>query len=173
MQLKSKSLAFLAKQHIGIIASNTDIINNMRKAIDGVAAGEPWCACFVQYLAKHVDDWFSLLGLAPESMLLNTLPRTESTQTMWNQASAAARSDLPSVGSVVVWRLKENKILGHCGIVIAVTDAGITTVEGNTSFAGALGATDAERNGHGIWQKTRQLGAIPGFDRLGYINAWG
>lgn len=173
MQLKQKSLAFLAKQHVGINAANNEIVNNMRKAVDGVAAGEPWCACFVQYLAKRVDDWFAELGLAPEATILNTLPQTESTQSMWHRALAAARSDWPKVGSVVVWRLKENESLGHCGIVVAISDVAITTVEGNTSFAGAAGATEIERNGHGVWQKNRPNGAIPGFDRLGYIDVWG
>jgi hypothetical protein len=172
MQVKQKSLAFLAKQHVGINASNTEIVNNMRKAVDGVAAGEPWCACFVQYLAKRVDEWFADLGLAPEATTLNTLPQTESTQSMWYRSIAASRSDWPTVGSVVVWRLKENESLGHCGIVIAVTDIAIVTVEGNTSFAGMAGATELERNGRGIWQKTRPLGNIPGFDKLGYLSVW-
>ncbi len=170
--LKPLALAFLAKQFVGVNASNLEIVNRMRKAVDGVADGEPWCACFVQYMARQVDDFFAELKLQPEATLLQNLPATESTQSMWYRAIAGTKKDWPSVGAVAIWRLKSNESLGHCGIVVAVTDSGITTVEGNTSMPG-VGGSDAERNGRGVWLKTRANGTIPGFDRLGYVCPWG
>ncbi len=172
MTMKPLAFAFLAKQMVGINASNTEIINTMRKAVDGVASGEPWCACFVQHLAAETDQFFVELGMEPESTILNNLPKTESTQAMWYRAMQAVKHDWPAVGSVVVWRLKENQSLGHCGVVVEVSDTGIVTVEGNTSFPGVAGS-EAERNGRGIWTKTRKDGQIPGFDKLGYLRPWG
>ncbi len=170
--LKPKAFAFLAKQLVGIDASSSDIVNRMRKAVDGVASGEPWCACFVQHCARETDDFFRELGLQPESSFIQALVKTESTQALWNNAQQPQRHLQPSIGSVVVWRLKSNQALGHCGIVAEIGDDHIVTIEGNTSMPGII-TSEAERNGRGVWQKRRLGGMIPGFDLLGYLQPWG
>jgi hypothetical protein len=173
--LKPKALAWLARQLVGINANgNSEIVNKMRRAVDGVSAGEPWCACFVQYCAREVDDLMRELDLQPDATFLHNLPATESTQALWHKSMAATHALEPSVGAIVVWRSQSHPEFGHCGIVVRVEDGAIITVEGNTSMPGAsAGSTESERNGRGVWKKTRLAGSIPGFDRLGYILPWG
>lgn len=174
--LKPRALVWLAKQLVGINANgNSEIVNRMRRTVDGVSAGEPWCACFVQYCAREVDDLIRDLEIEPDATFLHNLTRTESTQALWHKSLMATRSPTPSVGAIVVWRQQSHPEFGHCGIVTRVQDNGdIVTVEGNTSMYGASsGSTESERNGRGIWSKPRLAGGIPGFDRLGFILPWG
>lgn len=174
--MKNKALVWLAKQLVGINADgNSEIVNKMRRTVDGVAAGEPWCACFVQYCAREVDDLVSTLELQPDLNFLHCLVATESTQMLWNKAMEATKAAEPSVGAVVVWRSQTHPEFGHCGIVVEVMpDGDIATIEGNTSMPGASsGSTESERNGRGVWRKVRLAGSIPGFDKLGYLRPWG
>lgn len=174
--LKPKVMSWLARQLVGINANgNSEIVNKMRRAVDGVSAGEPWCACFVQYCAREVDDLMHELEIQPDATFKHNLVATESTQALWNRAIQGTKSAGPSVGAIVVWRQQSHPEFGHCGIVTEVMENGdIATIEGNTSMPGASsGSTESERNGRGIWRKVRLAGSIPGFDRLGYIRPWG
>lgn len=171
---KQVALVRIVKNMIGVNASNTEIVNRMRKATDNVANGEPWCVCFVQWAVREVDALAIELGIV--SPLVHKLPKTESTQELWRLAPEAMRSNVPVPGRVAVWRLEKNPALGHCGIVIGVgTDGAVLTVEGNTSMANAGSfISEAERNGNGVWMKRRAGGGqIPGFKLLGFISPWG
>lgn len=165
---KQAAMAWFARQLVGVNeAGNASIITRMRKAVDGVAAGEPWCVCFTQFCAGEVDDLFRALNIAGKPA---RLVATESTQKLFNDAMPQTRSPLPQPGNIVVWRLLADPTRGHCGIVIEATADNVVTVEGNTSAT--AGSTEAERNGRGVWCKRRALGDIPGFVRLGYLNPW-
>lgn len=168
---KQRALAWLAQQFVGVTEQgNASIVNKMRKAADGVAAGEPWCVCFLQHCSREVDELFELLQL-DERHVLQGLAKTESTQALWNDAPERMRRADPVVGAIVVWRLLSEPSRGHCGIVTEVSDDRIVTVEGNTSAV--AGTSEAERNGRGVWEKRRAGGDIPGFMRLGYLLPWG
>lgn len=158
--------ARVARNMVGVNASNTEIVNRMRRVVDKVASGEPWCVCFVQWCAEECDAIAGDFGLDTK----HALAATESTQLLWSMTPVPERSDKPVAGSVAVWRSNANADQGHCGIVLAVSGAEVLTVEGNTSATG--GSSDAERNGHGVWTKRRVNGQIPGFALLGYILPW-
>lgn len=163
--MKTAAIAWLAKQLIGVNDKSVAAVNRFRKAVDGKASGEPWCACFVQHLAREIDALFLEMGLTASQA--HTLHPTESTQELWKHAKIV--STTPVVGSLVVWRSKADPTRGHVGVVIAIGPDGIMTVEGNTSEPDTGGS---ESNGRGVWRKTRFGGNIPGFDRLGYIVPW-
>lgn len=168
---KESALVRIARNMVGVNASNNDIINRMRKATDNKAEGEPWCVCFVQWAAREVDSL--VIDLCGEiHSPRHTLPVTESTQALWKGAPTVMRSPIPLAGKVAVWRLDKDHAKGHCGIVLGVGgDNTVLTVEGNTGATS--GATEAERNGNGVWMKRREGGAIPGFTLLGYLSPWG
>ncbi len=163
--MKLNANAWLAKQFIGINDNALSVVNRFRRATDGKAAGEPWCVCFVQHLAREVDHLFVDMGMT--AAVAHSLPVTESSQVMW--AQAVNKSATPIVGAVIVWRSKANPLKGHAGIVIANGPDGLLTVEGNTSEPGVTGS---ESNGRGVWRKARFGGDVPGFDRLGYVLPW-
>lgn len=163
--MKAAALAWLAKQLIGVNDKSIAAVNRFRRAVDGKATGEPWCACFVQHLAREIDVLFNEMGLTASQQ--HTLYPTESTQELWRHAKIV--SSTPSVGALVVWRSKSDATRGHVGVVIATGPDGIMTVEGNTSEPGTAGS---ESNGRGVWRKTRFAGQIPGFELLGYVLPW-
>lgn len=163
--MKRPALAWFAKQLIGIDDKAINVVNRFRRAVDGKAVGEPWCAGFVYHLATEIDQLFVEMGLP--SSAKHQLAHTESTQTLW--ALAKTVSTTPQVGALALWRSKADKTRGHVGVVIAVSPEGIMTVEGNTSEPGK---TSNESNGRGVWRKTRFKSEIPGFELLGYILPW-
>ena len=165
---KQAAMAWFARQLVGVNENgNSAIVTRMRKFVDGVASGEPWCVCFVQFCAGEVDELFGAINLPSGPALL---AKTESTQQLWKDANPATRSPLPQPGNIVVWRLNADPTRGHCGIVIDASAESVVTVEGNTSAVAA--STEAERNGRGVWCKRRENGDIPGYTRLGYLNPW-
>ena len=166
-------LAWLAKLFVGATETGGEnrgpLIERFQKAVDNVAGGEPWCMGFVQFLVMAVDT-------LPRSVALprNVMVPTESTVGAFNGHPVALKVNAPEVGSIVVWQRvqADGKALwqGHTGIVVDVTAEHLITVEGNTSPEATNAAK--ERDGQGVWQRKRMLGAIPGFIRLGYSRPW-
>lgn len=172
--MKQAALVRVARNMVGVNASNTEIVNRMRRATDNKAEGEPWCACFVQWAVREVDAIALELGAPVNADGAQRLPPTESTQQLWASSLLTMRSANPTPGTIAVWRLDKDHSRGHCGIVVGTgTNGEVVTVEGNTSMAGASGGnSEAERNGNGIWVKRRAAGVIPGFTLLGYLRSW-
>lgn len=173
---RRRMLARVATNMVGVNSSNTEIVNRMRRVVDGEANGEAWCVCFVQWGVREVD---ALLAEAKEQSqaLVHRLPLTESTQRLWALAPDDMKTTKPEIGAIAVWRSIADPMKGHCAVVTATVGYGdgppdVFTVEGNTSATG--GTSEAERNGNGIWPKRRLKGGqIPGFVLLGYLLPWG
>ena len=95
--------------------------------------GYPWCACFVFWCFKQ-----AALAMSQS----NPCTRTASVVTHWDLTSAPkllaldARLDHTRVRPGMVF-CKTHDRHSHTGIVLASTDAGIVTVEGNTNKAGS------------------------------------
>ncbi len=173
MNSRQLALAHLARSFVGVNSSNSEIVNRIRKASDGKATGEPWCACFVQWAVREIDGFAVDFGLQLRAQMLFN---TESTQELWTRSAPELRRQAPEVGAVVVWRVDADHSRGHCGIVTEVEGVDsvggtVHTVEGNTSATG--GSTEAERNGNGVWTKRRIGGKIPTMTLLGYLLPWG
>jgi len=95
--------------------------------------GYPWCACFIFWCFRQVAI---ALGQS------NPCTRTASVITHWDLTGAPkllaidARLDHTKVRPGMVF-CKTHDRHSHTGIVCAVTDAGIVTVEGNTNLEGS------------------------------------
>jgi co-chaperonin GroES (HSP10) len=95
--------------------------------------GYPWCACFVYWCFKQAAE---ALGQS------NPCTRTASVVTHWDFTSARkilaadARLDHSKVRPGMIF-CKTHDRHSHTGIVCAVKEEGIVTVEGNTNRAGS------------------------------------
>lgn len=155
---RQRTLAWLAAQFDGVReqgGNNRGLFVERFQRTIGPAEGEPWCVSFVQYCLSEVDK---LAGSTHQ------LPRTEASQFLWTSAPIELRSDVPTIGAVIVWRKAPG--VGHAGIVTAMIGDGVHTVEGNT------GVGD-QREGDGVALKRREKGQIPGMILLGYLTPWG
>lgn len=135
-----------------------------QKAVDGKANGEPWCLAFVQFCVRGVDAFKgSRTLLAP----------TEHVLTCWRNTPATARISAPMPGCVVLWRKyldTEATDQGHAGIVVRVDGSTMQVVEGNT---GPCWGANIEREGDGVYEKTRRLsGPVGSMHLLGFLNPW-
>ena len=103
-----------------------------------------WCAAAVTY-------WWKSAGLA-------TPPSGAASCAYWaNWAKQTGRWSLtPVIGAAVLYRTR-GKQYGHIGVVVAVNNGRIVTVEGNTSLKGF------SRNGVAVAQKTPNPSRIVGF----------
>jgi hypothetical protein len=86
--------------------------------------------------------------------LNNPLFRTGSTQTAYYVASTTlnpSKYTIPRPGDILIWRIPR-KWLGHAALITKASPSGLVyTIEANTSKTGS----GSQRNGSGIWTKTR------------------
>lgn len=166
--MKIKALAWMAEQFVGVTETKNNggaMVEKFQRAVDGKAAGEPWCVCFVQYCADQIDSFYDRCIFPHPPYNHHQLAPTEWTIGLWDATPKELRRAAPSEGLIVVWQSIANPNRGHCGIVTDVRGDVVFTVEGNTGTA-------SQREGDGVWHKGRVSGNIPGFKRLGYLSPW-
>lgn len=142
-----------AEKWLGIDETNPGI-DNIRKAVNNTADGEPWCVAFVMYCARTVGLRF---GKEP------SLYMTELAYDLWDKSPKACRLLHPEPGCVVVWNYP-GTIRGHAGIVTEVTGNYLHTIEGNTSIDGKSKAP------HGVYRRLRMTGGAGAMKILGYLK---
>jgi len=127
-------------------------IDTFRRAVDGVADGEPWCAAFVQYCVSAVAQRYnSPISLYPSELC----------SAIWDNTGKGFRLDEPVPGSIIIWNYP-GTIHGHTGIVLRKTDSGfIKTIEGNTR---------GEDGVKGVHIKIRSIKGTDSMKVLGYLN---
>lgn len=154
------ALANIATVHIGIkeVGGNNrgKMVEEFQKALDGKAVGEPWCACFVAYCVKQIEA---------QERVRSKLTLSEHCMTMW-RSNPARQKAKPFIGAIVIWR-KKGSDSGHTGIVTSFNAQVFQTVEGNTSDGSGL-----NRDGDGVYRRSRHLGGVPGFDTMGFLDPW-
>ncbi len=163
---KQNTVAWLARKFVGAIETRPNggpMVEMFQRAVDGKSSAEPWCVGFAWFCVQAVDDLAVLLNGGAQNAALY---RTEWTIELYNK-SPYKYTD-PAIGRVVVWQHEMNPNRGHCGIVVDRVGDSIITVEANTSAS----ENSDQRNGDGVWLKTRPNGNIAGFKRLGYLGAW-
>ena len=160
-------LAIQAENWIGVseVGNNSGPeVELFQKALDGKAAGEPWCCAFVAYCILAVQRHN---GRPP------VVPLSEHCLTMWQKAPAAQKTQVPIIGSLQVWQHGTSSN-GHIGIVTrGCKDVRyVYTVEGNTS-PDASGDKSVVREGQGVYEKLRPVsGSVGDMHILGYILPW-
>jgi hypothetical protein len=115
-----------------------------------------WCAAFVAFCVKEIEEKFGVKS---------QLSLSEHVLTMWKQ-SEKYQSKFPQPGSIAIWKMAGTSS-GHCGIVVEVDPKGETfkTIEGNTSDG-----TGLEREGDGVFLKTRRLNTVGNFKLMGFLK---
>lgn len=159
--MSSQKLIEVARQFVGVREqggpNRGPLVEEFQKAVDGVAAGEPWCMAFVQYCVQKVE---AATG-KPAHIF-----RSEHCQTVWRQTKADFRFHEPLPGDIVIWRMGLS-FNGHTGIVCKVVGSSIFTIEGNTGAG--LGVV---REGDGVYERVRSLHGDGSMKVLGFIRPW-
>lgn len=129
-----------AEKWIGV--SGDEGIDSFRKAIDGKAEGEPWCAAFVQYCARATS--IRMYSGEPD------IVPSELCYDIWVKSPKELKETKPRRGLIVIWNYP-GTYRGHTGIVTGVNaDGTIETIEGNTTVMG-----EYKRDGRGVYAKVR------------------
>jgi hypothetical protein len=149
----------IAKKYIGQkekpgndFDTNTPLGKILKEA--GQKDGEAWCAYFTE--AIFVET-------------LRVLFSASTVQTFHNFKNAGYEiSDIPKVGTLVIWQRYKNGLptwAGHAGIVTKVNpDGSFVTIEGNTNSTGS-------REGDSVQEKVRQNRRVEnGLNILGFIT---
>lgn len=168
---KATALVRVARSQVGIVESKNNAgfgVSKFQRAVDGRAAGEPWCIGFVHWCVREVDALFDALDFKPWKLDRNQLAATEWSIGLWEGTSKTQRLETPEPGCIVIWQSLTNPSQGHGGVCVGVVGADIDTVEGNTGSS----LTGDQREGDGVWLKSRINGDIPGFRRLGFLKPW-
>lgn len=131
------------------------MVERFQKTI-GDAKGEPWCLSFIQSCVAYVESFGFKSDLFP----------TEHCLTAWTN-SRLRRPLVPEPGDVVLYHL-EGTTKGHAEIVTAWLPKlySIETIAGNTSAANGM----IEREGDGVYTKSRSPEHLGNMKRLGYLR---
>lgn len=157
LELRSRALA-LAERYVGVREFGGP---NRGHAIErwlakvGLEPGNPWCAAFL---------WSAYEESAAGLKIPNPLPRTGGVSKLWARSPEHMRSGKPTRGAVFVHFTEDGTYApgrkGHCGLVLGVDGGNLLTVEGNTN-------ADGDREGDGVWYKTRPTSYAFGFVDVG------
>ncbi len=112
----------------------------------GLNEGYSWCMAFVYWCVDEVSKEFKIV---------NPLKKTGGVLNQWN-SRANLRVLHPQPGDIFI--MDFGRGLGHTGIVTAVRNGVIETIEGNTN-------DEASREGYIVARKTRNIKTITGFLR--------
>lgn len=116
----------------------------------GLDEGHSWCMAFVYYCWKIA---------AAESARTNPLVKTGGVLKHYNVVRADGRAlitNTPQVGDIFI--MDHGGGLGHTGLVTAVEDDSVRTVEGNSDAAGS-------RTGGSVCKNKRKIKTIKAFIR--------
>jgi len=138
--------------------SPSESVDVFRRAVDGVAGGESWCAAFVQYCCAAVA------GRTKSHM---SIPPSELCSYIWDKTPIKYRLEKPAPGALIVWNYP-GTIKGHIGIVEEIGEQGriLWTIEGNTRAPGDGGS----REGTGVYRKMRTHLSSQNMTLLGYLK---
>jgi len=109
--------------------------------------GWPWCAAFVTWCYESAGLTLNnAAGFASVALMESWARRTG----RWH---GRVRGYTPPAGSIVIFTFS------HTGIIVSGGDTSDITVEGNTS----AGNRGSQRNGDGVYQRTRAHSIIKGY----------
>lgn len=130
-------------------------VDSFRKAVDGKAQGEPWCAGFVQYCAQAVSlRTGAKISLYP----------SESVMVMWNETPKKYRVNKIIPGCIAVWNWSGTD-RGHTGIVLREDKHHFYCVEGNTSHP----KFPSSQIGRGVYIKKRRKSELASLMLVGFL----
>jgi hypothetical protein len=173
----------IASSYVGVTEEGGDNkgaqVELFQKAVDGVANGESWCLCFIQYCVKKAQEkFYQDFGIDVKTILYPT----EHVLTLWNKTDYKYRlKEMPHSACIILWQhyvQGKPTNMGHAGIIESlVNNSLVKTIEGNTSASSNL--NQIERNGDGVYYKIRHidsnsrlLTSTKSMKLLGFLMAW-
>jgi hypothetical protein len=164
MSTANEYLVKEASEYVGVKETGPNQgpdVEMFQRAVDGKASKESWCMCFVQYCIHQVEQQ---LGI--RSNVFNS----EHCLTVWRNTIHDLHRAHPAPGYIAIWQHYDEfgkaTSNGHTGIVTEVLDADrFATVEGNTSDSSSV-----DRNGDGVYRKTRYLKTHGTMQLVGFID---
>jgi hypothetical protein len=163
----AKLLTLEAQKWLGVVekggANKGPEVEMFQKALDGKAAGEPWCAAFMMYCIEQVEK---------ATGVKSRLFKSEHVLTLWNKSPADLRAAKPQVGSLVIWQNYRDgrpTISGHVGIVVEHPKPNVIfTIEGNTGPEAGV-----NREGDGVYKKVRPFPSVSKNMQIkGFLKVW-
>lgn len=150
------------------------LVEMFQKAVDGKAMREPWCAAFVWFCIKAIDEICDATKIPGFTSSKSPLFRSEHVLTIWERSPVTHRETNPLPGHLVLWRYFDEDgnatTSGHIGIVAEVkpNDGSFQTIEGNTSATGNL----VVREGDVVAYKRRFLSGSRRMKIQGFLRVW-
>lgn len=141
----------VARKELGVTEvgfSNSGPRVNQYLASVGLGPGQPWCAAFVHWACDQArvpeSTWDGLTNKA-------YCPSIES----WARSKGILHTT-PERGDFMLLQMHDNEgqYSGHIGIVEAVDNGNVHTIEGNTSAQGSGGS---DSNGGGVYSRIRPV----------------
>ncbi len=132
-------------------------IEQFQRAVDGYAGGEPWCAAFVQYCIKEIED---------RNGATSKVFKSEHCLTIWNRTPKSQRLTTPEPGCLVIWR-NGKTAQGHVGFVVGLEGKVLLTIEGNTSDGSGV-----SRDGDGVYKRLRSINSVGSLSIVGYLRVF-
>lgn len=133
----------VAESQIGVRESgaNRGATVERYQRVAGGSPGQPWCMYFVQ--------WCALRAATACGCSNPVRPVTGHVLTFWGATPAAHRFNVLAAraGDILIFDFGGGR--GHTGVVTAVANGILTTVEGNTNGTGS-------REGDGVYRKARK-----------------
>ena len=135
-----------AKKYMGVV--EVPKLSNRGLSIDywlnecGIPLGNPWCAAFVTAILRQALGRGNPVYLTGSVQRIVDWAKTLQPIGVWQ--------DKPERGDLFVIYFPSLKRFGHVGFVEAVTEAGFTTIEGNSN-------ADGSRDGYGVGSNKRKV----------------
>jgi len=132
----SKISTYLANKWVGIkeIGNNqgfsSKVFENMMRVV-GWRSTDEWCMYFAK--AIHYESYKDKPKIQAKIKKILTGSTQESFVNAKNDKTGTyTTSNTPKVGDVLIWQRSSNPAKGHAGVVTAVKNGMVETIEGNT-----------------------------------------
>lgn len=132
-----------------------------------------WCAAYVVYAYKGAAEALSIKNPVPKigrvSMLWDTCRARELSFKTFPASDVKSGVEKLRPGDIIVWRHGKNikNFDGHTGLIKRQADRnGFESREGNTQ----PGPSGNQREGGGVYDRTRKLGLGTSFEVVGFIR---
>ena len=132
----SKISSYLSNKWVGIkeVGNNagfsSSVFEQMMKNV-GWKSSDQWCMYFAK--AIHYESYKDKPNVQEKIKKILTGSTQESFVNAKNDKTGTyTTSTTPKVGDLLIWQRSDNKARGHVGVVTAIKDGMVETIEGNT-----------------------------------------
>lgn len=123
--------------------------------------GQPWCGALVGFVLRRIAKIPVPAGIVYTP---NILTWAQNGQFGFKRGLISYKNAKPGDVALLKFPGVSKEKVDHTGIVVAVEDGKVVTVEGNTSS----GRSGSQNNGGGVYRRTRPVSQFVGFARPNY-----